>query len=64
MATNRWSDKEWRGMLRLALKEPHPKHGTKLRALAEMVVEKGLEGDMSAIQEVGNRLDGPGRRRM
>lgn len=55
---NRWSDKEWRSALRLALKEKHETHGTKLRALAEVCVEKGLAGDISAIQEVGNRLDG------
>lgn len=58
MAGNRWTDKEWRGMLRLALKEPHIKHGTKLRAIAEKVVEAALEGNLSAVAEIGNRLDG------
>lgn len=55
---NQWSDKDWRTALRLALKEKHEVHGTKLRALAEVCVDMGLAGDMSAITEVGNRLDG------
>lgn len=58
MAGNRWTDKEWRSALRLALLEKHEKHGTKLRAIADKVVELALEGKMDAIVEVGNRLDG------
>jgi hypothetical protein len=55
---NRWSDKEWRTALRLALLEKHEKHGTKLRAIAEVVVSAALDGKMDAIQEIGSRLDG------
>lgn len=58
MAGNRWTDKEWRSALRLALLEKHKEHGTKLRAIAEKVVELALDGELGAITEVGNRLDG------
>lgn len=58
MAGNRWSDKEWRSALRTALKEPHATHGTKLRAIAERVVADAEQGNASAWQEIGNRLDG------
>lgn len=54
-----WSDKAWRDALRLAVLEPHEKtKKTKLRALAEKAVDLGLAGDMAAIREVGDRLDG------
>lgn len=54
-----WSDKSWRDALRLAVSEPHEKtKKNKLRALAEKAVEMGLAGDMAAIREVGDRLDG------
>jgi hypothetical protein len=58
MATNRWTDKEWRSALRTALLEKHPKHGTNLRAIADMVVQSAIAGDMDAAKEIGNRLDG------
>ncbi|MDE5455706.1 hypothetical protein GWE18_23265 [Bradyrhizobium sp. CSA112] len=29
-----------------------------LRALARKLVEKGLEGDLAALREIGDRLDG------
>lgn len=32
--------------------------GKKLRALAEKLVEKALEGDVSALKEIGDRSDG------
>lgn len=35
-----------------------PKKGKKLAALADALVDAGLEGDVSALQEIGNRLDG------
>jgi hypothetical protein len=57
-AGNRWSDKEWRSALRTALLEKHPKHGTNLRAVADMVVQSAIAGDMEAAKEIGNRLDG------
>lgn len=32
--------------------------GKKLRALAEKLIEKALEGDVSALKEIGDRSDG------
>lgn len=32
--------------------------GKKMRALAEKLVEKALEGDVAALKEVGDRSDG------
>jgi len=52
---------EWRDALRKALKDYEAsgiKRGQALRKIAEKLVEKALEGDMAAIVEIGNRLDG------
>lgn len=35
-----------------------PKKGKKLQALAEKLVDAGLEGDIPALKEIGDRLDG------
>lgn len=32
--------------------------GKKLRALAEKLIDKALEGDVPALKEVGDRIDG------
>lgn len=32
--------------------------GAKLRAIADKLIEKAAEGDISAIRELGDRLDG------
>lgn len=32
--------------------------GKKLRAIADMLIEKACEGDIQAIKELGDRLDG------
>lgn len=32
--------------------------GKKLRALAEKLIEKALEGDVAALKEIGDRADG------
>lgn len=32
--------------------------GKKIRALAEALVAKALDGDVSAIKEIGDRIDG------
>ena len=46
-------------MLRIAISEAGSKEGTtKLRDVADMLVTKALEGDMQAIKEVADRLDG------
>ena len=32
--------------------------GKKLRALADRIIDKALEGDVQALKEVGDRMDG------
>lgn len=32
--------------------------GKKLRALADKIIDRALEGDVSALKEVGDRMDG------
>lgn len=32
--------------------------GKKLRALAERIIERALEGDVTALKEIGDRMDG------
>lgn len=32
--------------------------GKKLRALAEKIIDKALEGDVAALKEIGDRMDG------
>ena len=57
---NRWSDKAWRDAVRRAVLRAHedPKKGKKLEALADALVEKGINGDVPALKEIGDRLDG------
>jgi hypothetical protein len=57
-AKDRSSPKPWADALRLAISEAHAAGGTKLRALAERTVNEGLAGNMAAIKEIGDRLDG------
>ncbi len=56
-------EKSFANMLRIAINEAITDEETgekkpKLRAVAEMLVTKALEGDMAAIREVADRLDG------
>ena len=57
---NQWSDKAWRDAIRLAVMRAHedPKKGKKLAALADALVDAGLDGDVPALKEIGDRLDG------
>lgn len=32
--------------------------GKKLRAIAEKIIDKALEGDVAALKEIGDRMDG------
>jgi hypothetical protein len=54
-------EKVWRDAVMLAVNEKDGKGKDarkKLRRLAEALVDAGLGGDISAIREIGDRLDG------
>lgn len=52
-------EKSFANMLRIAINEASNNGGgTKLRAVAEALVNKALTGDVQAIKEVADRLDG------
>lgn len=52
------SEKTFANMLRVAISEAHGEGGTRLRAVADALVEKAMGGDVPAIKEVADRLDG------
>lgn len=52
------AEKSFANMLRIAIKESHDEGGDKLRAVADTLVRKAIEGDVSAIREIADRLDG------
>lgn len=52
------SEKTFANMLRIAIKQAHDEKGDKLRAVAEALVTKALTGDVPAIKEIADRLDG------
>jgi hypothetical protein len=58
-------DKSWRDAIRAAVNElrkdegsDKPKKVRALRLLAQRLVIRALDGDVSALKEVGDRLDG------
>ena len=56
-------DKPWRGAIRKAVCELRAADGDDkkvkaLQLLANRLVTKGLDGDIAAIKEIGDRLDG------
>lgn len=52
------SEKTFANMLRIAIKEAHVGGGDKLRAVADALVNKAMTGDVPAIKEIADRLDG------
>ena len=55
----RAKDKLWADAIRIAVNEAY-KGGDrqKLRVLADKLVDKALEGEIAAMKEIGDRLDG------
>lgn len=51
-------EKSFANMLNIAIKEAHDEGRDKLRAVADALVEKAISGDIAAIKEVADRLDG------
>lgn len=51
-------EKAFANMLRLAINEAVAEGGTRLRVVADALVTKAMTGDVQAIKEVADRLDG------
>jgi len=55
----RKSDKVWRdAVMRAVARRESKKDPQALEKLADSLVAKGLDGDVSALKEIGDRLDG------
>jgi hypothetical protein len=52
------SEKTFANMLRVAIKEAHEDGKDRLRAVADALVTKAISGDVPAIKEIADRLDG------
>lgn len=52
------SKKAFADMLRIAINEAAAEGGTKLRQVATALVDKAVSGDVPAIREIADRLDG------
>ena len=57
----RKGDKIWADAIRLAVTAKATGGERKLRLLADRLVAEGLSGDVSALKEIGDRLDGKAR---
>lgn len=51
-------EKSFANMLRIAINEAADDGGTNLRKVADALVSKAIAGDVQAIKEVADRLDG------
>jgi len=51
-------EKSFANMLNIAIKEANEEGVTKLRQVADALVAKAVSGDVQAIKEVADRLDG------
>lgn len=55
----RAKERAWAETIRIAVNEAYENGDKKkLRALADKLVQKALDGDMAAMKEIGDRLDG------
>lgn len=57
----RKGEKHWRDAVRIAVNEAvegDESGRKKLRAIADKLVELAMEGDIQAIKEIGDRMDG------
>ena len=51
-------EKSFANMLNIAINEANASGGTKLRDVADALVAKAITGDVQAIKEIADRLDG------
>jgi hypothetical protein len=51
-------DKLWKDALRIAALRPDPEGRRKLAVIADKLVDLAMAGDVAAIREIGDRLDG------
>jgi hypothetical protein len=56
--TNKGKDKIWADAIRVAVLRDGPDGKARIFALAEQCVTAALGGDMQAMKEIGDRLDG------
>ena len=56
--TNSVKNRPWAEAINKALCQAQDGKPAKLRALADKLVDKALEGDMTAMKEMGDRVDG------
>jgi hypothetical protein len=56
--TNAVKSRPWADAINKALCQSRDGKPAKLRALAEKLVDQALEGDMTAMKEMGDRVDG------
>ena len=52
------AEKSFANMLRIAINEANEEGGNRLRSVADALVEKACTGDVPAIKEIADRLDG------
>lgn len=52
------TDKAWRDAIRLAIARRDKGEVKAIQLLADALLDKAMEGDMQALKEIGDRLDG------
>ena len=51
-------EKSFANMLNIAIKEAHDEGRDKLRAIADKLVDLAISGELQAIKEIADRIDG------